>query len=57
MAPPKVKPANCKVCTGILASDQKKCLHCGASDPIKKKDPPLWPWAVALSVVVVLLLL
>ncbi|MGI9417668.1 MAG: hypothetical protein ACR2RA_07510 [Geminicoccaceae bacterium] len=57
MAKPKVKLANCKICGEILASDRKDCIHCGACDPIKKKDPPLWPWAVFFSVVAVLLLL
>ena len=57
MAPPKVTAKNCKVCGRTLASDRKECIHCGASDPIKKEDPPLWPWAVFLSVVLVLLLL
>lgn len=57
MAPPKVTAKSCKVCGRVLASDVKACIHCGASDPIKKKDPPIWPWAVFLSVVVVLLLL
>ena len=57
MAPPKVTAKNCKVCGGVLASDQKKCLHCGAGDPIKKKEPPLWPWAVFFSVILVLLML
>jgi len=57
MAPPKVTAKNCKICGGVLASDKKTCIHCGAADPIKKKDSPLWPWAVFLSVVVVLLLL
>ena len=54
---PEVKPKNCKVCGGVLASDRKSCIHCGASDPIKKDDPPLWPWAVAFSVIIVLLLI
>ncbi len=57
MAPPKVTAKNCKVCGGVLASNVQKCIHCGASEPIKKKDPPLWPWAVAFSVLIVLLLL
>lgn len=57
MGKPEVKAKNCKVCGKVLASNVVVCIHCGASDPIKKDDPPLWPWAVALSVVLVLLLL
>lgn len=57
MAPPKVTAKNCKICNKVLASSVVVCIHCGAADPIKKKDPPIWPWAVFFSVVAVLLLL
>ncbi len=57
MAPPKVTAKNCKICGKVLASNLVICIHCGASEPIKKKDPPLWPWAVFFSVVIFLLLI
>ena len=37
MAEPKVTLKNCKICKKELASDLKTCIHCGASDPIKKE--------------------
>ncbi|MGI9508307.1 MAG: hypothetical protein ACR2QJ_03035 [Geminicoccaceae bacterium] len=57
MAPPKITAKKCKICGGVLASDQKKCLHCGVSDPIKKDESPLWPWALFMSFIVILLML
>ncbi|MEM8951740.1 MAG: hypothetical protein AAGA21_04560 [Pseudomonadota bacterium] len=57
MGKPEVKVDNCKVCGQRLANNLKLCIHCGAADPIKKKDPPLWPWAVFFSVIIFLLLI
>lgn len=56
MAKDKIKPAICKICHNVLASNQVLCGYCGAPDPIKKKEPSIWPWVVAFLIFLVLLL-
>ena len=56
-SPPKVTAKSCKICGGVLSSNVETCIHCGTSEPIKKKELPLWPWAVAFSILIVALLL
>ena len=56
MAAPEVTAKSCKICNNVLASNVTKCIHCGASDPIKKADPPFWPWLLAFFILLLLLM-
>lgn len=56
MADDEVKAKCCKVCNGVLASNRKSCIHCGACDPIKKDEALFWPWVLVFVVIALLLL-